>query len=429
MEKKTIAVLGMMCAVCAANVERKLNGLEGVRQASVNLPGRTVLVEYDAERISLQQMKDALAGIGYDMVIEEDRNVEAIEHNAFRLLRRKVLLSWFFALMVMTLSMGWLGTSNWNADIRNQTCLIIALLNLVYCGRQFYQSAWRQLIHASANMDTLVALSTAVSFLFSTFNTFWGEQFWGARGIQWHTYFDASVMIITFVLTGRLLEERAKQSTAGSIRSLMGLQPKTAHLAATSSGEPAIDIPIAAVQPGDILEVRSGEKIPVDGQVCGDANNAATVDESMMTGESVAIEKRAGNKLLDVAKMENADFDNDHTDEAMNDNQANEYKDWILKWCDEATEKDKMRVRNWFQTKKSHKQIFAEINKVVGNSYKFNARLALFVERLFNQEGLEYFFEKAGFNSKEDLFMAYFEKLTQFDDETKKSFIKKYLLG
>ena len=298
MEKKTIAVLGMMCAVCAANVERKLNGLDGVRQASVNLPGRTVLVEYDAERISLQQMKDALAAIGYDMVIEEDRNVEAIERNAFRLLRRKVLLSWLFALMVMTLSMGWLGTSNWNADIRNQTCLIIALLNLVYCGRQFYQSAWRQLIHASANMDTLVALSTAVSFLFSTFNTFWGEQFWGARGIQWHTYFDASVMIITFVLTGRLLEERAKQSTAGSIRSLMGLQPKTAHLATTSPGEPAIDIPIAAVQPGDILEVRAGEKIPVDGQVCGDADNAVTVDESMMTGESVAIEKRAGNKLL-----------------------------------------------------------------------------------------------------------------------------------
>ena len=136
-----------------------------------------------------------------------------------------------------------------------------------------------------------------------------------------------------------------------------------------------------------------------------------------------------GNKLLDVAKMENADFDADHTDEAMNDDKANQFKEWILKWCDQATEKDKMRVRNWFQTKKSHKQIFAEINKVVGNYYKFNSRLALFVERLFNQEGLEYFFEKAGFASKEDLFMAYFEKLTQFDEETKKSFIKKYLLG
>lgn len=136
-----------------------------------------------------------------------------------------------------------------------------------------------------------------------------------------------------------------------------------------------------------------------------------------------------GNKLLDISKMEAADFDDDHTDEGLVDDKANEFKAWIMKWCNQATDKDKMRVRNWFQTKKSHKQIFAEINKVVGNSYKFNARLALFVERLFNQEGLEYFFEKAGFATKEDLFMAYFEKLTQFDDETKKSFIKKYLLG
>ena len=136
-----------------------------------------------------------------------------------------------------------------------------------------------------------------------------------------------------------------------------------------------------------------------------------------------------GNKLLDVSKMENADFDADHTDEGLTDDKAAEFKAWIMKWCSDATEKDKMRVRNWFQTKKSHKQIFAEINKVVGNSYKFNARLALFVERLFNQEGLDYFFEKSGFATKEELFMAYFEKLTQFDDETKKSFIKKYLLG
>jgi hypothetical protein len=136
-----------------------------------------------------------------------------------------------------------------------------------------------------------------------------------------------------------------------------------------------------------------------------------------------------GNKFLDVSKMEDADFDNDHTDEVLADDKAEEFKDWILKWCDEATEKDKMRVRNWFQTKKSHKQIFAEINKVVGNYQKFNSRLALFVERLFNQDGLDYFFEKTGFDSKEDMFLAYFDKLTDFDDETKRSFIKKYLLG
>lgn len=144
---------------------------------------------------------------------------------------------------------------------------------------------------------------------------------------------------------------------------------------------------------------------------------------------SLADLKLPGNKLFEVSKMEDADFDDDHTDEGLVDDKANEFKAWILKWCNDATEKDKMRVRNWFETKKSHKQIFAEINKVVGNSYKFNSRLALFVERLFNQEGLDYFFEKAGFASKEDLFMAYFAKLTDFDEETKKAFIKKYLLG
>ena len=139
--------------------------------------------------------------------------------------------------------------------------------------------------------------------------------------------------------------------------------------------------------------------------------------------------KIPGNKLMDYAKMDEADFDNDHTDEYVDDEKADEFKEWILKWCARSTEKDKMRVRNWFQTKKSHKQIFAEIQKVVGNPSKFNSRLALFVERLFNNEGTEYFFEKTGFATKEDLFMAYFEKLTQFDEETKKSFIKKYLLG
>lgn len=143
---------------------------------------------------------------------------------------------------------------------------------------------------------------------------------------------------------------------------------------------------------------------------------------------SIADLKIPGNKLLDYAKMEDADFDGDHTDEVLADDKADEFKAWILKWCDQATEKDKMRVRNWFQTKKSHKQIFAEINKVLGNYYKFNSRLALFVERLFNKDDLDYFFSKSGFGSKEELFMAYFEKLPDFDEETKKSFIKKFLV-
>lgn len=292
-ERKIVAVLGMMCSACAANVEMKLNGMDGVLQASVNLPGRTVMVEYDRDRTSLQLMKESLGAIGYDMVVEEDRNVEAIERRAYVTLRRKVILSWLFALLVMAFSMQLLHVPRPTA---NQICLIIALFNLIYCGRQFYQNAWRQLLHGSANMDTLVALSTGVSFLFSAFNTFWGEQVWGSRGIQWHTYFDASVMIITFVLTGRLLEERAKQSTASSIRSLMGLQPKTAHLV---DGDSITDIPISAVQPRDILEVHAGEKVPVDGLLVSFApEKLPLVDESMMTGEAVAVEKKQGDKVL-----------------------------------------------------------------------------------------------------------------------------------
>ena len=258
----------------------------------MNLPARTALVEYDPQQISLEQMRDALAAIGYEMVIEEDRNVEAIEHHNYISLRNKVAASWLFALLVMAISMGWLrlGISK---DAENQTMLIIALANLIYCGRQFYTTAWKQLIHLSANMDTLVALSTGISFLFSTFNTFWGEAVWGARGIEWHTWFDASVMIITFVLTGRLMEERAKNGTASAIRALMGLQPKTAHLVDNGS---VTEAPISVLQPGDTIEVRPGERIPVDGRVLGEA--AAFIDESMISGEPVAVAKRQGDKVL-----------------------------------------------------------------------------------------------------------------------------------
>ena len=291
MEKKTFAVLGMMCAGCAANVERRLNQTEGVQSASVNLPARTALIDYDETVTSPEQIKESLSAIGYDLVIEEDRNVEAIERRAYTGLMMKVVASWVIAAVVMAISMGWINIGT--RDIANQSMLILALLNILYPGRQFYVNTVRQLMHASANMDTLVALSTGISFLFSAFNTFWGESYWGAQGIEWHTYFDASVMIITFVLTGRLMEERAKHSTASAIRDLMSLTPKTARLVVDGS---TVDAPISALQPGDTIEVRVGEKIPVDGTVVGDS--VAYIDESMMTGESVAVEKKSGDKVL-----------------------------------------------------------------------------------------------------------------------------------
>lgn len=295
--KQTIPVIGMACSACSANVEKKLNELKGINTASVSLPGRSALVDYDPETISLEQMKAAINGIGYDLVIDKETSVEEIEKREYTLLRRKTILSWIFSIAVMSVSMGWIDLHS--RTIANQVSLLIALANIVYCGRQFYVSAWKQLLHGTANMDTLVTLSTAISFLFSTFNTFWGDAVWASRGIVWHTYYDAAVMIITFVLTGRMLEEKAKDGTASSIRHMMGMAPKTAHIV---DGDRIEEVPISTIEVGDILEVHPGEKVPVDGEVISAESfmtpDAAYVDESMITGEPTPAEKKKGSKVL-----------------------------------------------------------------------------------------------------------------------------------
>ena len=290
MEKKTIAVTGMACAGCAANVERRLNQLDGIQSASVNFAARTALIEYDPKVITPAMMKSEIIKAGYDLVIDEGESVEAIERTAYRRLVRKVITSWLLALLTMSLSMNWLDTGS--TDSANQLMLVLALANIVYCGNMFYSNTWKQLRHGSANMDTLVAMSTAISFLFSVFNTFWGESFWGSRGIENHTYYDASVMIITFVLTGRMLEERAKKGTASAIRALMGLAPKTAHVV---NGNDVDDVPIATLEKGDTIEIRQGEKVPVDGIV---TTGEAYIDESMITGEPTPAQRKAGDKVF-----------------------------------------------------------------------------------------------------------------------------------
>jgi len=297
MEKRTIPVVGMACSACSANVEKKLNSLPGIKSAAVNLPGRTALVEYNPEEVSLEKMKSEINAIGYDLVIETNRSAEAIERRELQRLKRRTALSWGFALLCMCVSMGWLNLGG--KAMNNQVALLLALANFVVCGGEFFSRAWRQLRHGSANMDSLVALSTSIAFLFSAFNTFWGDAVWGARGIVWHTYFDAAVMIITFVLTGRLLEERAKNETAGSIRQLMGLAPKTARLI---DGNEMRDVPIATIAVGDVLEVRAGEKVPVDGVVTVAESfmtaDGAYIDESMITGEPTPALKQKGAKVL-----------------------------------------------------------------------------------------------------------------------------------
>lgn len=290
MEKKTIAVIGMACAGCAANVERRLNELNGISSAAVNFAARTALVEYDPKVITPQMMKDEIIKAGYDLVIDEDESVAAIERHAYSQLIRRMAASWVFAALTMGISMRWLNVGSTSAA--NQTMLIIALVNIAYCGRMFYVNAWKQLMHKTANMDTLVAMSTLISFLFSVFNTFWGDSFWGSRGIENHTYYDASVMIITFVLTGRVLEERAKSSTASAIRALMGMAPKTAHLI---NGDSIDEVPIAALGSGDIIEVRAGEKVPVDGSI---TTGETYIDESMITGEPTPARRSEGDKVF-----------------------------------------------------------------------------------------------------------------------------------
>ena len=279
----------MACASCSANVEKKLNSLPGISSAAVSLAGRSALVDYDPEKISLETMKKEINGIGYDLVIEKDRSVEEIQKREYTILTRKTILSWILSIVGMTINMHWINVGG--VSTANQIGLLIALANMFFCGRSFYVTTVRQIRHGAANMDTLVALSTSIAFIFSAYNTFWGDPKL--------TYFDSCGMIITFVLTGRMLEEKAKDSTATSIRQLMGMAPKTAHI--VEDGE-VREVPISTIDVGDVLEVRPGEKVPVDGEVISAESfmtaDAAYVDESMITGEPTPAEKKKGSKVL-----------------------------------------------------------------------------------------------------------------------------------
>lgn len=287
----------MACSSCSANVEKKLKSLNGIHSASVSLPGRSALVEYDPQIISLEDMKQEISGIGYDMVIENDRSAIEIERQEYSRLKKKAILSWCFSVLCMCFSMKWIHIDS--DAIANQLAMLVSIANFLFCGRMFYISAWKQLCHHTANMDSLVALSTSIAFLFSVFNTFYGASVWGGKGMEWHTYFDASIMIITFVLTGRVLEEKAKNGMSGSIRELMGLTPKTAHLVVDDNID---DVPISTISIGDILEVRAGEKVPVDGEVTWATSfmtdNGAYIDESMITGEPTPVLKQKDSKVM-----------------------------------------------------------------------------------------------------------------------------------
>ena len=280
----------MACASCSANVERKLNSLDGINNASVSLAGRTALVDYDPQQITLDTMKKEINDIGYDLIIDENVSASEVQKREYTRLKRATLLSWALSVFGMAVNMHWINVGG--TSLTNQVALLIALANMFFCGQSFYVSAVKQITHKAANMDTLVALSTSIAFIFSTYNTFWGDPTL--------TYFDSCGMIITFVLTGRLLEDKAKDGTATSIRQLMGMAPKTAHLVDEDGN--VQEVPIKTIEVGDVLEVRPGEKVPVDGEVLTAESfmtpDAAYVDESMITGEPTPAEKKKGSKVL-----------------------------------------------------------------------------------------------------------------------------------
>ena len=288
-KKETFPVLGMSCASCAARVDKTLNGQPGVQEASVNYAAATAQVVYDADECSPLVLKAAVQQAGYDLLVETENDItdEAEKAHAARYesLKKRTLWAIVLAVPIMVLSMAFMHVGWVNYVVWLLSTPVVFVL-----GRGFFVSAWKQLKHGTCNMDTLVALSTGIAYLFSLFNLFF-PQFWLARGIEPHVYFEASSVIIAFILLGRLLEERAKRNTSAAIRKLMGLQPKTVTIW-TSEGERIL--PITAIRQGDTVVVKPGERIAVDGVV---SEGQSYVDESMLSGEPVPVRKQKDAKV------------------------------------------------------------------------------------------------------------------------------------
>lgn len=282
--KKSFPVTGMTCAACASSVESILSHTNGVNKAIVNFASNSVLVDFD-ETISEEKLQNALREVGYDIIIDAEDPVEAqqeLQQKHYQDIKNRTIWS-----AILTLPIFVLGMFLMQWKLGKWISLVLAIPVLFWFGRSFFRNALKQARYRKANMDTLVALSTGIAFLFSVFNTLFPE-FWLSRGIEPHVYYEAATVIITFISLGKLLEERAKSNTSSAIKKLMGLQPKT--LKVIEKGEEK-EIPISQVQVGQTILVRPGEKIPVDGQV---SKGSSYVDESMITGEPVPVEKLQG---------------------------------------------------------------------------------------------------------------------------------------
>ena len=287
--QETFPVLGMSCASCAARIEKTLNRQSGVKIAAVNYASATTTVEYDPKNCSSEALQQAVQAAGYDLLINRDGNTleeaEEAHNKKFTTLKLRTVWAVILSLPVIIIGMFFM-----DMPYANPIMWTLSTPIVFWLGRGFFSSAWKQLRHGSANMDTLVAISTGTAYLFSLFNMLFPD-FWLSRGIHPHVYFEAASVIIAFILLGRLLEEKAKGNTSTAIKKLMGLQPKTV----TVVGNEERIVPIEQIRPGDIILVKPGERIAVDGIV---TEGSSYVDESMLSGEPVAVSKQKDAKVF-----------------------------------------------------------------------------------------------------------------------------------
>jgi Cu2+-exporting ATPase len=285
----TFPVTGMTCAACASSVESMIGSQKGVEKVEVNYATQSVRVAFHPDLIQPAGLQQSVQSVGYDLIIDtvggKEKQAEA-QQSHYRQLKKNI--TWA---IILTVPVVLIGMVFMDIPYANYIMMALTAPVLFIAGKNFFINAWKQARHGRANMDTLVAMSTGIAFLFSVFNTFYPE-FWHRQGLHPHVYFEAASVVIVFIMLGKLLEEKAKSNTSSAIKKLIGLQPKTVLLI-TPQGEK--ETAIAEVQIGDQLLVRPGEKIPVDGVVY---EGSSFVDESMITGEPVAIAKKAGSQVF-----------------------------------------------------------------------------------------------------------------------------------
>ena len=289
--KKSFPVLNMTCASCASSSQSILENQPGVVSVAVNYANGAAQVEYIPTITNPQKLKSALQSVGYDLMIDETEEakdaLEDLHKKKFQTLRNKTIGAVLFSIPTVIIGMFFM-----NMPYANYIMWALATPVVIIFGKQFFVNAWKQAKHRSANMDTLVALSTGVAYLFSAFNTLF-PSYWNNKGLHAHVYFEAAAVVIAFILLGKLLEEKAKGTTSSAIKKLMGLQPKTVTM--VHEGGHQMEMPISTVQVGNTLLVKPGERIAVDGTV---STGNSFVDESMISGEPVPVEKIKGEKVF-----------------------------------------------------------------------------------------------------------------------------------